>query len=63
MMTVPSLIKFTFKTKCFYSHSDNHRDAVNVSTQVDQQVPIINQQQSNEPAETEARLNMFTKFT
>ena len=58
------MIKLTFKRlNKKLLHSDNSRYADNVSTQADQEVPNVNQQQSNEQTETEARLKMFTTFT
>ena len=58
------MIKLTFKRlNKKLLHSDNSRDADNVSNQADQEVPNVNQQQSNEQTETEARLKMFTIIT
>ena len=58
------MIKLSFKRlNKKILHSDNSRDAENVSTKVVHEVPNVNQQQSNEPAETAARLNMFTIFS
>ena len=58
------MIKLSFKRlNKKILHSDNSRDAENVSTEVVHELPNINQQQSNESAETGARLNIFTILT